>query len=148
MPQIIVSACLAGIKCRYDGNANLIEEIRELVESGKAIPLCPEVMGGLPTPRKSCEIIKEDNELKIVNTEGEDCTKVFQEGAQKTAAIAKIVGAEYAILKQRSPSCGYGKIYDGTFSGKIIPGKGFTATLLEEQGVKIFTEENFEEINK
>lgn len=141
--MIIVSACLAGIKCRYDGQSNLIPEIKKMVVDGKAIALCPEELGGLPTPRIPCEMIKEGNHLLIKNREGEDLTDAFMEGAEKVAAIAKILDCKTAILKSRSPSCGYGIIYDGTFTGKLTIGDGCCAKLLAKQGVQILNEENF-----
>jgi len=139
--MIIVSACLAGINCRYDGNDNLIPEIKGLVLSGKAIALCPEELGGLPTPRISCEICK-DNVLNKLN---EDVTEAFKVGAEKVLAIAKILDTKTAVLKANSPSCGYGMIYDGTFSGQKITGNGLTAELLASNGIQIKNETNFKE---
>ena len=113
----IVSACLAGIKCRYDGKDNENNDIIKLVKEGKAIPVCPEVLGGLPIPRVPCEIIEDKSgKLKVINKEGKDCTLEFLQGAQKALAIAEVVGADTAILKSKSPSCGCGKIYDGKTS--------------------------------
>ena len=139
--MIIVSACLAGINCRYDGNDNLISEIKGLVLSGKAIALCPEELGGLPTPRISCEICK-DNVLNKLN---EDVTEAFKVGAEKVLAIAKILDTKTAVLKANSPSCGYGMIYNGTFSGQKITGNGLTAELLASNGIQIKNETNFKE---
>ncbi|WP_152735266.1 DUF523 domain-containing protein [Marinifilum sp. N1E240] len=139
--MIIVSACLVGINCRYDGNDNLIPEIKELVLSGNAIALCPEELGGLPTPRVSCEICKG----KVVSKLNDDVTAAFQVGAEKVLAIAKILDTKTAILKSNSPSCGYGMIYDGTFSGQKITGNGLTAELLASNGIQIKNETNFKE---
>lgn len=143
--MIIVSSCLAGIKCRYDGNDNLVPEIKELVLSGKAIALCPEELGGLSTPRTPCEIVKEDNQLKVMTKDRVDCTSQFLLGAEKVAEIAKILDCKQAILKANSPSCGFGMIYDGRFTGKKIKGNGLTAELLSKQGIEIKNEMNFKE---
>jgi uncharacterized protein YbbK (DUF523 family) len=140
----IVSACLAGIPCRYDGDSNENNIVLELVRQGKAIPVCPEVLGGLSTPRVPCEIVEDKNGIKkVINKEGIDCTKEFVEGADITLAIAKAIGAKNAILKSKSPSCGFGCIYDGTFSGKLKEGKGLTAELLLKHGIKVYTEDEF-----
>jgi uncharacterized protein YbbK (DUF523 family) len=143
--MIIVSSCLAGVKCRYDGNDNLVAEIKELVLSGKAIALCPEELGGLSTPRTPCEIVKENNQLKVMTKDRVDCTAQFLLGAEKVAEIAKILDCKQAILKANSPSCGFGMIYDGSFTGKKIKGKGLTAELLSKQGIEIKIETNFKE---
>ncbi|HHV26115.1 DUF523 domain-containing protein [Anaerosalibacter bizertensis] len=140
----IVSACLAGIKCRYDGKDNENNDIIKLVKEGKAIPVCPEVLGGLPIPRVPCEIIEDKSgKLKVINKEGKDCTLEFLQGAQKALAIAEVVGADTAILKSKSPSCGCGKIYDGKFNGNLVDGDGITTRLFKENGIKVYTENNF-----
>lgn len=142
--KIIVSACLAGVKCRYDGKDNLVPEIRQMVLDGKAIALCPEELGGLPTPRIPCEIVNRKN-FRIVNRENINCSHEFKSGANKVVEIAKILDAKLAILKANSPSCGFGEIYDGTFSGKLCKGNGITAEILHQQNLKILNEENFRE---
>ncbi|MCR2045069.1 DUF523 domain-containing protein [Anaerosalibacter massiliensis] len=140
----IVSACLAGIKCRYDGKDNENNDIIKLIKEGKAIPICPEVLGGLSIPRVPCEILKDENgDIKVINKEGIDCTLEFIEGAKKALAIAEIVEADAAILKSKSPSCGCGKIYDGRFTGRLIDGDGITTKLLKENGINIYTENTF-----
>lgn len=139
----IVSACLAGIKCRYDGRANSDERIKKLVEEGKAIPVCPEVLGGLPIPRTPCEIIDNNGRIKVINKKGIDCTEEFLKGAKKALAISQIVGAKKAVLKSKSPSCGNGKIYDGSFSGKLIEGQGVTTKLFLNNDIEVYTEKNF-----
>jgi len=136
--MILVSACLAGSNCRYDGNSNVCEKVVELVKNGLAIPVCPEQLGGLSTPRTPAEIVNE----KVITKSGEDVTENFKFGANETLRLAKLVGAKRAVLKQRSPSCGYGKIYDGTYSGNVIEGNGFTAQLLADHGLQILTEES------
>ncbi|MGG7164291.1 DUF523 domain-containing protein [Clostridium ihumii] len=150
--MILVSACLCGVNCKYNGENNLDERVLKLLQEGKAIPVCPEQLGGQETPRLAHEIVDGDGELvlkgeaKILSPDGkEDVTKEFVKGATETLNIAKNIGAQYAILKARSPSCGFGKIYDGTFSSNKIDGNGVTAELLHKNGIKIFTEENLEE---
>ncbi len=138
--MILVSACLAGIKCRYDGKDNANEKIIELVKQCLAIPVCPEQLGGLPTPRPPAEQIGS----KVISNNGKDVTENFRIGAEETLRIAKLVNCKKAILKQRSPSCGFGFIYDGTHSGKVIKGNGFTAEFLLKNGIKILTEEDFQ----
>lgn len=140
----LISSCLVGVNCRYDGNNNLDEALLNLINSGKAIALCPEVLGNLPTPRECCEITCRINEAqKVTAQNGEDRTAAFLEGAQKTLAVCKILGISKAILKSKSPSCGSEMIYDGSFQGKLISGKGLTAQLLEENGIQVFDEQNW-----
>lgn len=140
----IVSACLAGVNCRYDGKNNEIKEISKLVKAGEAVAICPEQLAGLLTPRASAEIVIDENgNKKVITKHGEDVTVQFNEGAKKTLEIAKIVGAKCAILKSKSPSCGCKIIYDGTFSKKLIEGNGITSELLLKNGIKVFTEDNF-----
>lgn len=137
----LVSACLVGVKCRYDGNDNEIETIKELVNKGQAVPVCPEQLGGLSTPRDPAEIVGD----KIMTKNGKDVTEAFYLGAERTLAIAKVCGCKKAILKAKSPSCGCGKVYDGTFSGRLVAGEGITAKLLKQEGIEIYTEENYSE---
>ena len=138
----IVSACLAGVKCRYDGRDNTCEAVRELVLSGQAIPVCPEVVGGLPIPRIPCEQIIKNEKLYVIDQKGIDLTSYFTEGARKTLEIAKAVGATSAILKSKSPSCGCGRIYSGFFNGELIRGDGITTRLLKEHHIVVKTEED------
>lgn len=142
---IIVSACLAGINCRYDGKNGKNDAIEKMVLSGKAIPLCPEILGGLDTPRTPCEITGSGENRRVFNKNGKNMTHYFKQGANRTLEIAKTIGASAAILKSRSPSCGRGMIYDGSFSGKLTEGNGFTADLLLKNSIRVFTEENFNE---
>lgn len=137
--MIIVSACLAGCRTRYDGKDNKCEAVMELVRQGRAIPVCPEQLGGLPTPRPCCEIISG----KVMNTEGQDVTPQFSLGAEEALRLAKMAGCKTAVLKKRSPSCGSGVIYDGTFSGTLIPGDGLFTAMCRREGMTIFDEENF-----
>ncbi|MCX8129302.1 MAG: DUF523 domain-containing protein [Clostridia bacterium] len=144
--MIIVSACLAGISCRYNGEGSLDGEIRKLLQEGRAIPLCPEQLGGCPTPRRKAEIYKGtggdvlDGKCIIVDEKGEDVTTRFVRGAEEVLKIAKIVGADKAFLKANSPSCGCGQIYDGTFSGNLTIGNGVTAELLIRNGIIVKSE--------
>ena len=137
----LVSSCLAGVNCRYDGKSNENKVVQELVKQGKAIAVCPEQLSGLPVPRPCCEIINNNNgSIKVVNEYGKDLTDAFIRGAEKTLEIAGIIGAEKAVLKSKSPSCGCGFIYDGTFSGKLKEGNGLTAELLIKNGIEVYTE--------
>ncbi len=142
--MIIVSACLCGVKCRYNVGSNLNNELQELVLDCKAIALCPEVLGGLETPRTQSEVVS-SNPLKILTKTGSDVTDEFMLGAKKTLEIAKTLNASIAILKSKSPSCGCGEIYDGTFTKKLISGNGVTANLLKYNGITIYNEHNFSE---
>jgi uncharacterized protein YbbK (DUF523 family) len=137
MDKILISACLAGMNCKYDGENNLHPEILKLVESGRAVLICPEQMGGLPTPRLPSEIIGKN----VFNTAGEDVTAQFTKGAQEALRLAKLYNITQAILKESSPSCGVHNIYDGTFSGNKIKDSGFTTRLLQAKGIKISSEE-------
>lgn len=142
----LVSACLAGIDCRYNGKNNENEKVVQIVKSGRAILVCPEQLGGLNTPRLPSEIVIVNGEIKVISTDGEDVTSEFLKGAEQTLKIAKMMNIKKAILKSRSPSCGYGKIYDGSFSKNLIDGNGITTELLERNGIKIFDENSLEEI--
>ena len=141
--NILVSACLLGVHCRYDGNGVLQEELRELSKKHNLIPVCPEIYGGLATPRDPAERIGE----QIVTKTGEDVTAQYTKGAEEILQLCKFYDCHYAILKERSPSCGYGRIYDGTFSGTLIDGNGVTAQLLAENGVEIYGESRIEELS-
>ncbi|MBQ1385559.1 MAG: DUF523 domain-containing protein [Erysipelotrichales bacterium] len=134
----IISACLLGIPCRYDGKACPVSFPEELLKNVRLIPVCPEMLGGLPSPRTPSEI----KDGRVFYKTGEDVTEYFRKGAEETLRIAKEQHVTCALLKQNSPSCGYGLIYDGTFGGRLIPGKGITAGLLEENGIRIITEDS------
>ena len=137
--MLIVSACLAGFPCRYDGKKAINPAVQQLVKEGKAIPVCPEQLGGLPTPRSAAEM----KEGKVINTDGDDVTKAFEKGAAVVLEIAQQYGCTAALLKARSPSCGKSLVYDGTFSGTIIAGNGKTADLLMKNGITVMTEEEW-----
>lgn len=134
--MILVSACLAGIKCKYDGGDNRCEKVVELMKQGLAIPVCPEQMGGLATPRDPAEIVGN----RVLTNRKVDVSENFRKGAEETLKIARLIGCTQAILKQRSPSCGVGQIYDGTFNGVVRSGYGITAKLLIKHGFKVISE--------
>lgn len=146
--MILVSACLAGLDSKYNGKNNCNEYIEKLVRDGKAIVVCPEQMGGLPTPRDPCEIScgggKEvlSGKAQVIDAKGQDKTEKFLKGAEETLKVAKMYNIKTAILKSKSPSCGCGKIYDGTFGGKLTDGNGVTAELLIKNGIEVLTEED------
>lgn len=140
---IAVSACLVGYHCRYDGDAVAIEDLKSIVDKGKAIPLCPEVLGGLNTPRLPCEIKEIEGGQRVVNIVSEDVTEAFVDGAKKCLDVCKVLEIETAVLKSRSPSCGCGNVYDGSFTGTLKKGNGLTAELLIKNGIQVFNEENF-----
>tara|TARA_R110001583_G_scaffold10417_4_gene47860 strand:- start:34600 stop:35058 length:459 start_codon:yes stop_codon:yes gene_type:complete len=141
----LISACLLGINCRYNGTSSHIQELESLIDSGRLIPICPEVLGGLDTPREPCEIITQTNgSLKVMSKYGLDCTSEFQNGAHKVLEMAKVCQVKKVILKANSPSCGSDYIYDGTFSGKLIEGDGLTSKLLLENDIEVYNETNWE----
>jgi uncharacterized protein YbbK (DUF523 family) len=133
--MIIVSACLAGYRCRYDGKLTPDSEIVDLVKSGKALPVCPEMLGGLPCPRVPAE--RTPNDRSVMMRDGTDVTEAFVRGAEETLRLAEFYGCNTAILKARSPSCGKGTIYDGSFQGTLRAGNGVTAELLLKHGFTV-----------
>ena len=142
--KILVSACLLGICCRYDGRGNPNDAVLSLLNRDDItlIPVCPEQLGGLSTPR----IPSERRGERVVNRAGEDVTSQFIRGAEEALRIAKLYGCQVAVLKERSPSCGCGKVYDGTFSGKLTDGDGVTAELLRREGIKVYGESQVTEM--
>lgn len=136
--NLLVSACLLGVRCRYRGDTCPGEGIKGLADRFGLIPVCPEQLGGLPTPRPPAEI----RGGHVVTASGSDVTKAYQKGAQEALNLAKLFGCRYAVLKSRSPSCGAGQIYDGTFSGTLTRGNGATAELLQQAGITVLNEEN------
>lgn len=135
LEKIIVSACLLGEKCRYDGNHNYEQAIVDYVKEYKVIPVCPEVLGGLcKNGRTPCEIING----RVIDKHGIDKTKEYQRGAQIVSALVETNHVKKAIMKSKSPSCGVNQIYDGTFSGSLIEGKGICVKALTELGVQIY----------
>ena len=144
MEKILISACLVGDKCKYDGHTNYSPLIKDLLEKYELVPFCPEVEGGLPTPRKPSER-KGD---KVVNNAGKDVTRNFQLGAEKALNICKYLNIKIAILKENSPSCGVNQIYDGNFKNKLIKGEGVTTELLRKNGIAVYNENQIEELLK
>ena len=140
--NILVSHCLLGEPCRYDGASRLDRQILELHRAGhNLIPVCPEVLGGLDVPRTPAERRPDG---RVVDAQGKDVTTAFQVGAERALEIARENGCTVAILKARSPSCGCGEIYDGTFTGTLTSGWGVTARLLLEDGISVMDEENLD----
>ena len=140
--KLLISACLTGENCKYNGGNNHIEQLDKLIEKFDLVPVCPEQLGGLPTPRNPSEI----KEGRVVNTLGTDVTDAFCIGAENTLEIALENDCELCLFKERSPSCGANFIYSGDFSGTVIKGSGITAKLLREKGFKIFTEEEIDKL--
>jgi uncharacterized protein YbbK (DUF523 family) len=133
--MMLISACLAGEQVKYDGTDNLHPMARQLVKEGKAIPVCPEVLGGLPTPRIPAEIRGDS----VLNRAADDVTKAFERGAEQTLALARHHQATTIILQERSPSCGVHHIYDGSFTNTLIEGEGKTTKRLREAGFEVLT---------
>lgn len=131
--KIVVSACLLGENCKYSGGNNYSEKVMKFLEGHQVIPVCPEVLGGLPVPRVPAEIV---NGI-VTNAEGTEVDREYRAGAERALKIALEQGAQLAVLQSRSPSCGAKEIYDGSFSKRKIPGKGIFAALLEENGIPI-----------
>ncbi len=131
--MIIVSACLAGVNCRYDGQNKEKSEIIELIKKGEAIAVCPEQLGGLSTPRPPAELQNE----KIITIDGVDVTLNYRKGAKEALKLAKLYNCQEAWLKSKSPMCGHGEIYDGQFAGVTKAGEGVLSALLLENGIKV-----------
>ena len=140
---ILVSACLLGTACRYDGRSKADAAVTALLARHTLIPVCPEVDGGLPTPRPPAEL---QSDGRVVNREGEDVTAQYQAGAELAAELAQAHGCTVAVLKAKSPSCGGRQVYDGSFSKRLIPGQGCAASRLAEMGVKLLDETNWREL--
>ena len=136
MENILVSACLLGVSCRYDGKSKPNENVIAPKDRYNIIPVCPEIMGGLPTPRTASEI----QGCQVVMGDGKNVTKEYRKGAEEVLRLCRLFECKRAVLKEKSPSCGCGKVYDGTFSGKLIDGNGITAKLLMENGIEVFGE--------
>ena len=139
MKSILISACLLGVACRYDGlskplNSEIIEKLRTEYH---LIPVCPEVMGGLPTPRIPAEI---SSDGKVFRSDGVEVTENYIRGAQEALRLARIFECDTALMKEKSPSCGAGKIYDGSFSKTLTSGNGIAADLLQKNGIRIVGE--------
>ncbi len=141
--RYIVSLCMAGFPCRYNGTDKFNQIIARLIDEGRAFPLCPELLGGLPTPREPVECIKIDGKLRAIDKSGKDYTGAFQRGAEQVLAFAKQHHITKAILYKNSPSCGI-VTYDGTFSGALANYSGFTAQLLQDNGIEVISSTDLE----
>ena len=133
---ILVSACLLGVPCRYNGTGVIDERVLALAKKRHLIPVCPEQLGGLPTPRPPAE----RNGTRVLTRDDRDVSAPFLRGAQETQRLARLFSCRIAILKANSPSCGSGQIYDGCFCGRLIPGDGLTAALLKQDGLTVLSE--------
>ena len=142
MEHLLISACLLGAQCRYDGQSKPVLEMVALSEQFDLVPLCPEQLGGLPTPRDASE----RQGSRVVMRSGRDVTDAYARGAQQALALAQRFGCTAALLKQRSPSCGHGEIYDGTFTGTRVAGDGVTAALLGAHGIRVYGEDDIAEL--
>lgn len=136
--RIMVSACLLGVPCRYDGGSKAAPRVLALRDDHELIPVCPEQLGGLATPRPPCEI----SQGRVINARGEDRTAPFLQGAQEALRLFRLLQCRAAILKSRSPSCGKGLVYDATFSKTLVSGNGLFTQLLLDEGVRVFQEED------
>lgn len=142
MKTLLVSACLLGAACKYSGGDNACPQVAALREHYHLVPVCPEQLGGLPTPRPPAERQGD----RIVTREGQDVTAQYRRGAQEALKLARLLQCQGAVLKARSPSCGCGEIYDGTFTSTRISGDGVTAALLRAEGFALWTEETLDKI--
>lgn len=142
--NILVSACLLGACCKYSGGNNRCSALLDALRAGghTAVPVCPEIYGGLPTPRPPAERQGD----RVVTQAGTDVTAQYRKGAEEALAMAELNGCRAAILKANSPSCGCGTIYDGSFSHRKVPGDGVTAQVLKAAEIAVYTEENFQEL--
>ena len=140
--NLLISACLLGIPCRYDGKSVPKADVTALSAKYNLIPICPEIYGGLPTPRTPSERIGEN----VIMRDGTDVTENYKRGAEASLQFALANGCRKALLKERSPSCGKNMIYDGSFTGTLVPGNGVTAQLLSDHGIEIFGESEIENL--
>ncbi|MBR2454751.1 MAG: DUF523 domain-containing protein [Clostridia bacterium] len=144
MAKIIVSGCLLGCDCRYKGDNCRCDELLDLAKDHTLIPVCPEQLGGLSTPRDPAEIVGD----KVISNHGKDVTYEYNKGAELALYIAKVNNADAVALKANSPSCGKGIIYDGTFTGNKIEGNGIAAKMFLDAGFSVFTENEIPELKK
>ena len=142
MKKLLVSACLLGTPCRYDGASKPNAKVIALSEKYNLIPVCPEVAGGLPTPRTPSEIVGD----RVLMRDGRDVTENYRRGAEFALDLANENSCKTAILKARSPSCGKGAVYDGSFTATLTEGDGIAAKLLSDAGISVFSEENIDEL--
>jgi len=144
-PTLIVSACLLGVRCNHEGEANTSTSVLALRDSHRLIPVCPETAGGLPTPRTRAE---RRHDGRVVTANGDDVTEWFVRGAHHAVQLAEAVGASTAVLKARSPSCGCREIYDGTFSGTRVGGEGVAAEALRAAGLEVLNEDEVDRVSE
>lgn len=142
MEKILISACLIGDNVKYNGGNNLTPKLDALLEKYELIPFCPEVEGGLSTPRSPAERVGD----RVINQDGEDVTEQYLRGAELAFNICLFLKIKKVILKEKSPSCSSKVIYDGSFSHKEIPGMGITAEYLKEKGIEVFSEEDIDSL--
>ncbi|MBQ4546351.1 MAG: DUF523 domain-containing protein [Oscillospiraceae bacterium] len=142
MEKLLISACLLGVSCRYDGKSKPLSGFEKLMEKYELIPVCAEIFGGLSTPRDPAEICGE----KVLTGNGKDVTAEYIKGAEEVLRLGKIFGCKKALLKEKSPSCGSGIIHNGKFDGGLVPGFGKTAALLLENGFEVFGESEIEKL--
>ncbi len=140
--KLLISACLLGRNCKYNGGNNYTPLAEALGERYELVPVCPECLGGLPIPHEPSERVGD----RVLSRSGEDVTAAFRRGADRTLEAARRCGARRAVLKERSPSCGCGAIYDGTFTGTVVPGDGLTAELLLAAGIEVLGETQIAEL--
>lgn len=142
MEKVLVSACLLGVRCRYDGKSVPCDALLQRLDKLDAVPVCPEILGGLPTPRTPSERQGD----RVTAKDGRDVTAQYRRGAEEALRLAQLFGCRYALLKERSPSCGCGKIYDGSFTGTLTDGDGTAAALLCANGIQVFGETRLEQL--
>ena len=140
--KILVSACLRGLRCRYDGRSKPNAAVLALGEKHTLVPCCPEQLGGLPTPRSPAEWQGD----RIVNKAGADVTAQYLRGGEEAVKLARTLGCEAAVLKERSPACGSREIYDGSFSGILVPGEGSAARALRAAGIPVYGESKLDRL--
>jgi uncharacterized protein YbbK (DUF523 family) len=149
-PPLVISACLLGVACNHEGRGSPRAVVDELAREYRLIPVCPEVLGGLATPRAAAELVGGDGTdvvdgsgaARVINIDGDDVTTAYRRGAEAAVAVARAAGATRAVLKARSPSCGSSAIYDGSFSRRLVPGRGVTAAALAAAGLEVGSEED------
>ena len=142
MEPILISACLLGAACRYDGGSNPVLSVEALMGRCQLVPVCPEQLGGLPTPRPPAERRGD----RVMTRDGGDVTAQYRRGAEEALRLCRLLGCEAALLKERSPSCGSGMVYDGTYTGVLTAGEGVTAELLRAQGIPVYGESRVAEL--
>ena len=142
--RILISACLLGCRCRYDGASKPQPWIAALAERHTLVPVCPEQLGGLSTPRPPAERCG----VRVVTREGGDVTAQYRRGTEEALRLCRLLGCDTALLKERSPSCGSGAIYDGTFTGTVTAGDGVTAELLRKNGIPVYGETQADQLIK